>query len=94
MTAAEDTDEANDSVTLTHTPSGGGFSDSVQLPVTILDDEADPDLVLSETSLTVIEDDLDGVVLHGQAVVRAGGDGDGHGQRPHRHRPVACRTDR
>ena len=61
VTAAEDTDEANDSVTLTHTPSGGGFSDSVQLPVTILDDEAAPDLVLSETSLTVIEDDLDGV---------------------------------
>ena len=62
VTAAEDTDETHDSETLTHAPSGGGFSESVRLPVRILDDEAaTPELVLSETALTVTEGDTTGL---------------------------------
>ena len=61
VTAADDTDSNHDTVTLTHTPSGDG-SQAVELTVTVADDEAaTPALVLSDTSLTVIEGDPAGL---------------------------------
>ena len=58
--AAQDTDAANDKVTLTHTAAGGEYEGVAEdLPVTVDDDET-VSIVLSETTLTVIEGDADG----------------------------------
>ena len=55
--AGQDDDAANDTATLTHTASGGGYvSISAGLPVTVTDDD-EPAVVLSETDLTVTEGD-------------------------------------
>ena len=58
--AGQDDDAANDTATLTHTASGGGYvSISAGLPVTVTDDD-EPAVVLSETDLTVTEGDAAG----------------------------------
>ncbi len=58
--AGDDEDAANDSVTLAHTSSGGEYAGkTADLPVTVDDDETAA-LVLSETSLTVEEEDAGG----------------------------------
>ncbi len=55
VTADQDPDGANDSETLTHRASGGGYgSVSKDLPVTVTDNDT-PDLLLSERSLTINE---------------------------------------
>ena len=55
VTAVEDSDGANDSVTLLHTATGGGYTGlSAELVVTVEDDET-VGLVLSETALAVDE---------------------------------------
>ena len=60
VTAGQDDDDANDTATLTHTASGGGYvSISADLPVTVTDDD-EPAVVLSETDLTVTEEDAAG----------------------------------
>ncbi len=57
VTAGEDDDTANDSETLTHEASGGGYDDvEADLAVTVTDNDA-PGLVLSPTSLDVDEGD-------------------------------------
>ena len=54
VTAAEDADGADDSVTLTHTAAGGEYASvTASLPVTVVDD--DRAIVLSRTSLSVDE---------------------------------------
>ena len=51
VTAGQDDDTADDEVTLTHTASGGGYGSVAEdLPVTV-DDDDDPGLELSKTSL-------------------------------------------
>jgi hypothetical protein len=81
VTAAEDDDAADDTATLTHTASGGDYgSVTADLPVTVTDDET-ASLVVSTSSLTVAEGD-DADWLHGEAVDRADGAGDGGDQRP------------
>ena len=58
--AREDTDAANDSITLTHTGAGGEYEGvKADLPVTVDDDET-VSIVLSETTLTVVEGDSTG----------------------------------
>ena len=58
--AGEDADGSNDSGTLTHTASGGGYAGATKdLPVTITDDDQ-AGIVLSETGLTVAEGDAAG----------------------------------
>ena len=58
--AGEDADGANDTVTLTHTASGGDYvSITKDLPVSITDDDTAA-IVLSETDLTVTEGDAAG----------------------------------
>ena len=58
--AGEDTDAANDSITLTHTGAGGEYEGvKADLPVTVDDDET-VSIVLSESSLTVVEGDSTG----------------------------------
>ena len=58
--AGEDDDAANDTGTLTHTASGGGYASvSNTLPVTVTDDD-EPDIVLSKAGLTVTEGDAAG----------------------------------
>ena len=58
--AGEDNDGANDTVTLTHTASGGDYvSITKDLPVSITDDDTAA-IVLSETDLTVTEGDAAG----------------------------------
>ena len=55
VTTDQDPDGANDSETLTHTASGGGYgSINKDLPVTVTDNDT-PDLLLSERSLTINE---------------------------------------
>ena len=54
VTAGEDDDAVRDRVTLTHTPSGGGFTTGGQLGVRIFDNDATT-LILSTTSLDVTE---------------------------------------
>ena len=56
VTAGEDPDTANDAATLTHAASGGGYSVSSDLAVTVTDNDA-PNLILSPTSLDVDEGD-------------------------------------
>ena len=57
VTAGEDPDTANDTATLTHTASGGGYGNvEADLAVTVTDNDT-PGLVLSPTSLTVAEGD-------------------------------------
>ena len=57
VTAGTDMDGINDSETLTHTASGGGYgSVSKNLPVTVTDKDA-PNLLLSDGSLTIDEGD-------------------------------------
>ena len=59
VTAAEDADGANDSVTLTHTAAGGEYAgERADLAVTVVDD--DRGIVLSETALSVGEGDAAG----------------------------------
>ena len=58
--AREDTDAANDSITLTHTGAGGEYEGvKADLPVTVDDDET-VSIVLSKTDLTVEEEDATG----------------------------------
>ena len=58
--AREDTDAKNDSVTLVHTAAGGEYAGAKSdLAVTVDDDET-VSVVLSKTSLTVVEEDADG----------------------------------
>ena len=60
VTASQDADAANDTATLTHTASGGDYASvSNTLPVTVTDNDT-PDIVLSETGLTVTEGDAAG----------------------------------
>ena len=60
VTTAEDDDGADDSVTLTHTAAGGEYAGvAADLAVTVVDDET-VSLVLSETTLSVDEDDTTG----------------------------------
>ena len=58
--ADNDDNAVSESLTLTHTPSGGGYSTQADLPVTVTDDDTAA-IVLSETSLTVTEGDDAGV---------------------------------
>ena len=59
VTAGEDTDGVNDSVTLTHTAAGGDYAgETAALSVTVADD--DRGIVLSKTALTVDEGDATG----------------------------------
>ena len=54
--AAEDDDAATDTATLAHTASGGDYAGVTRnLPVTVTDDDT-PEIVLSETHLTVTEE--------------------------------------
>ena len=46
----------SESLTLTHTPSGGGYSTAADLPVTVTDDDTAA-IVLSESALTLTEGD-------------------------------------
>ena len=57
VSAAEDADLADDSATLAHTASGGGYgAQSADLPVTVTDDDAPPPVFdLSTTTATVTE---------------------------------------
>ena len=58
--AGDDNNTGNESVTLVHTASGGGYvTVTKDLPVTITDDDT-ADIVLSETDLTVTEGDAAG----------------------------------
>ena len=58
--AGQDADGANDTGTLTHTASGGGYASVTKdLPVSITDDD-EAGIVLSETDLTVTEEDAAG----------------------------------
>ena len=58
--AGQDNDGSADTATLTHTASGGDYANiTVDLPVTVTDDD-EPDVVLSETDLTVTEGDAAG----------------------------------
>ena len=58
--AGQDNDGANDTATLTHTASGGDYASITKdLPVTVTDND-EPDIVLSETDLTVTEGDAAG----------------------------------
>ena len=58
--AGDDNNTGNESVTLAHTASGGGYvTVTKDLPVTITDDDT-ADIVLSETDLTVTEGDAAG----------------------------------
>ncbi len=55
VTAGDDTDKIDDSETLTHTASGGGYGGvSKDLPVTVTDNDK-PRLILSRNSLTIDE---------------------------------------
>ena len=57
--AGEDADAKNDSVTLTHTATGGEYARCPDLAVTVDDDET-VSIVLSKTDLTVEEEDATG----------------------------------
>ena len=60
VTAADDHDTSDDAVTLAHTASGGEYAGvSAALAVTVIDDDT-PDLVLSTTTLEVMEGDAGG----------------------------------
>ena len=60
VTAGDDADGADDSVTLTHTAAGGEYADvAADLPVTVVDDDT-ASVVLSETALSVGEEDATG----------------------------------
>ena len=54
--ADNDDNAVSESLTLTHTPSGGGYSTAADLPVTVTDDETAA-IVLSESALTLTEGD-------------------------------------
>ena len=54
--ADNDDNAASESLKLTHTPSGGGYSTAADLPVTVTDNDT-ADIVLLPTSLTVTEGD-------------------------------------
>ena len=58
--ADNDANAASESLKLTHTPSGGGYSTAADLPVTVTDDDSAA-IVLSETALTLTEGDDTGV---------------------------------
>ena len=91
--AGEDADAKNDSVTLTHTGAGGEYEGvAEELAVTVDDDET-VSIVLSKSSLTVVEG-ATAPDLYGEAVPRAVGRGDGDGDRPGRDGPGAHRPGR
>ena len=60
VTADQDDNAAGESLTLTHTPSGGGYSTAADLTVTVTDDDT-AGIVLSKTALSVTEGDDAGV---------------------------------
>ena len=62
VTAGHDDDHTNDTVTLTNTAAGGGYSGAspVAVAVTVADDDS-PELVISPTSVTVDEGDTSGL---------------------------------
>ena len=92
--AREDTDAKNDSVTLVHTAAGGEYAGAKSDVAVTVDDDETVSVVLSKSSLTVVEGDADGPDLHGEAVPRAVGRGDGDGDRPGHHGPGAHRPGR
>ena len=95
VAAVHDGDAADDSATVTHGVADGGYN-GVTVPdvaVTVDDDET-VSIVLSKTDLTVEEEDADRRDLHGEAVPRAVGRGDGDGDRPGHHGPYAERSER
>ena len=62
VTAGDDADGANDSVTLTHTAAGGEYADlAADLSVTVVDDDETASVVLTPTTLSVDEGDDTGV---------------------------------
>ena len=62
VTAGDDADGANDSVTLTHTAAGGEYEDlAADLSVTVVDDDETASVVLTPTTLSVDEGDETGV---------------------------------
>ena len=95
--AREDADAKNDSVTLTHTAAGGEYEGVADLAVTVDDDET-VSVVLSKSSLTVVEGDTAGqtytvklshepsvevtVTVTGQDTDRPGAHGPGRGGHP------------
>ena len=58
--AREDTDAANDSVTLVHTAAGGEYAGAKSDVAVTVDDDETVSVVLSKTSLTVVEGDTAG----------------------------------
>ena len=70
VTAGQDADGVNDTVTLTHAVSGGGYDGVVVPDVEVTVEDADRGVTVSETELTVAEGDAAGssytVVLGGQ----------------------------
>ena len=91
--AGEDTDAANDKVTLTHAATGGEYQGvSSDLAVTVDDDET-VSIVLSKTDLTVEEEDATGGTYTVKLSHEPSG-GDGDGDRPGHHGPYAERSER
>ena len=60
VTAGQDLDAWNDTVTLTHAVSGGGYDDVVAASVEVTVEDDDRGVVVSETELTVTEGDAAG----------------------------------
>ena len=62
VTASDDDDTANESVVLTHTATGGDYAGlTAQVEVTVVDDD-EPEIILSDSEVTVAEADPDGAV--------------------------------
>ena len=62
VTGGDDDDTANESVVLTHTATGGDYAGlTAQVEVTVVDDD-EPEIMLSDSEVTVVEADLDGAV--------------------------------
>ena len=94
--AREDTDAANDSVTLVHTAAGGEYAGAKSDVAVTVDDDETVSVVLSKTSLTVVEGDTAGqtYTVKLSHVPRAVGRGDGDGDRPGPDGPYAERSER
>ncbi|WP_419553084.1 Calx-beta domain-containing protein [Candidatus Poriferisodalis sp.] len=62
VAAADDDDAVNESVVLTHTAGGGDYAGlTAQVAVTVIDDD-EPEIIVSESEVTVDEADPDGAV--------------------------------
>ena len=77
VTAGDDADAVNDEVTLTHTVAGGGYDGVEASSVVVTVSDNDRGVTVSETALTVDEEDTTGssytVVLGGRWTVTVGG---------------------